>query len=396
MKDQIRPPVKIDAQGRVITNPKTAAYRWRLNIPASITGTKKERRFFKTESEAKEFSQSLKTARETAGTDLLARLKARGMSVADAIEYALRHAPKKGSATVAEACKAYIDSRRSENCKERYLANLESQLDFFEADFGNRLVDSISKADLERFIAGLTAKDGETPAAPKTRINFIITLTALFNHAVSEGWRGENPASKIRRPALDEVVTAILSPAEAAKLLKVGSGSEFQDIFPAMVIQLFAGPRRSEIPHITWDSIKDNYLRLDRTKVRKKRSVELSSTLLTWLAPYAANRTGRVFAPANVVFDAKDTRKIEDAYTYRLEQVGSKAEVALPKNVLRHTAITYRHALTGDLEGTATWAGNSPRIIEQHYRGAATKADASTFYALMPEGDEKVVPIAAS
>jgi hypothetical protein len=184
MKDHIRPPVKIDALGRIITNPKTAAYRWRLNIPASITGTKKERRFFKTESEAKQYSQSLIAARETAGTDLLARLKTRGMSVADAIEYALRHAPKKGSATVTQACKAYIDSRRSENCKERYLANLESQLDLFEADFGNRSVDSITKSDIERFLAGLTAKDGETPAAPKTRINHIITLTALFNFAV--------------------------------------------------------------------------------------------------------------------------------------------------------------------------------------------------------------------
>uniref|UniRef100_UPI00404AD522 hypothetical protein n=1 Tax=Cephaloticoccus sp. TaxID=1985742 RepID=UPI00404AD522 len=44
MKNNIRPPVKIDAQGRVIRNPKIAAHSWRLNIPASITGAKKERR----------------------------------------------------------------------------------------------------------------------------------------------------------------------------------------------------------------------------------------------------------------------------------------------------------------------------------------------------------------
>jgi site-specific recombinase XerD len=395
MKDHIRPPVKIDAQGRVIKNPKTAAHRWRLNIPASITGTKKERRFFKTESEAKQYAQSLLGARETAGTDLLGRLQARGMSVADAIEYALSHAPSKGSSTVANACKAYIDSRRADNRKERYLAILKSQLDLFEVDFGERTVDSISKSDIERFVAGLTAKDGKTPAAPKTRLNFIITLTALFNYAVSEGWRGENPAAKIRRPALDEVSTAILSPAEVAKLLTVASRAEYQDVFPAMLLQLFVGPRRSEIPHITWESIKDNYLRLDRTKVRQKRSVELNPTLLAWLAPFSAHRSGRVFAPANVEFDVKDTRKLEDAYTYRLEQIGSAAEVALPKNVLRHTAITYRHALTGDLNETALWAGNSPRIIEQHYRGAATKTDAISFYALKPGGDEKVVPIAA-
>ena len=76
----------------------------------------------------------------------------------------------------------------------------------------------------------------------------------------------------------------------------------------------------------------------------------------------------------------RDTRKLEDAYTQRLDLISSAASVVLPKNVLRHTAITYRHALTGNLNETALWAGNSPGIIEQHYRGAATKADAIKFY----------------
>jgi site-specific recombinase XerD len=394
MKEHIRPPVKIDAKGRVIKSPQIAAHRWRLNVPASITGSKKERLFFKTEYEAKQHAKSLLQARATAGTDLLERLRIRGMSVADAIEYALKHAPSKVPAAVAKACKAYIDSRRAGNCKERYLANLKSQLDQFEEDFGQRTVDSISKAELERFIADLTGKDGETPALPKTKINFIITLTALFNFAVAEGWRGENPAAKLRRPARDEVTTAILSPEQVAKLLNAASSAEFRDVFPAMVIQLYAGPRRSEIPHITWDSIKDNYLRLDYTKVRKKRSVELHPTLLAWLAPFT-HKTGRVFAPEGVNFDIKDTRTIEDAYTYRLSQIGKIAKTDLPKNVLRHTAITYRHAFTSDLQGTATWAGNSPRIVEQHYRGAATKTDAEHFYSLRPEGADNVVPLSA-
>jgi site-specific recombinase XerD len=380
MKNHIRPPVKIDARGCRIKSPKIAAFRWRLNVPTSITGTKKERKFFKSELEAKDYARGLLAVRGSAGADLTARLKERGMSVADAIEYALLHAPSKGSSTVALACKAFIDSRRSDNCKERYIATLKSQLDLFEADFGSRAVDGISREDLEKFVARLTAKDGETPAAPKTRINFIITLTALFNFAITEGWRGENPATKLRRPALDEVSIAILSPEEVTRLLEIASRPEHREVFPALLIQLFAGPRRSELPHITWDSINDCYLRLDRTKVRRKRAVELSSTLLAWLAPFRSQGSGRVFAPANIDFDLRDTRKLEDAYTQRLDLISSAASVVLPKNVLRHTAITYRHALTGNLNETALWAGNSPGIIEQHYRGAATKADAIKFY----------------
>ncbi len=392
MKEHIRPPVKIDARGRVIKSPKIAAHRWRLNVPASITGTKKERLFFKTESEAKQHAQSLLRARATAGTDLLRRLQIRGMSVADAIEYALKHAPSKTPEELSKACKAYIDSRREGNCKERYLANLKSQLNQFEGDFRGRTIDSISKAELERFIANLTGKDGETPASPKTKINFIITLTALFNFAVTEGWRGENPAAKLRRPARDEVTTEILCPEQVSRLLNAASSAEFRDVFPAMVIQLYAGPRRSEIPHITWESIKDNYLRLDKTKARYKRSVELSPTLLAWLSPFI-QETGRVFAPLDVNFDINDTRTIEDAYTYRLSQIGKMAKIDLPKNVLRHTAITYRHAITSNLQDTATWAGNSPRIVEQHYRGAATKSDAEHFYKLVPHDTDNVISL---
>ena len=58
--------------------------------------------------------------------------------------------------------------------------------------------------------------------------------------------------------------------------------------------------------------------------------------------------------------------------------------MSVPKNAIRHTPITYRVVNTGDVSGTAFWAGNSPRVIERHYLGAATKADAQKFYALLP------------
>ena len=382
MKDTIRPPVKIDSSGNVIRGPKVRAHRWRLNIPASITGRKKERKFFTSEADAKRHAAELIEVRKAAG-DYTERLRDRGMSITQALEYALAHAPIKGSVTIDKACETFLASRRANNCKERYLANLESQFIPFKAALGKQLTDAVTKAQLERFIAGLTGKDDETPATPKTRVNFIITLTALFNYVVEEGWSGANPAVKIRRPALDEIATAILTPAQAQMVLEHAVKPNFADVFPALLIQLFAGARRSELPYITWESIRDRYLRLDKTKVRKKRAVELSDTLLDWLAPYQG-QTGRIFIPEGVEFDPKDTRKVEDAYTYRLGQIGEEASVELPKNVLRHTAITYRDAITGDLSGTAAWAGNSPGIIEQHYRGAATKADAVAFYAIKP------------
>ena len=392
MKNAIRPPIRIDVNERVIPphDKTTKVWRWRLNVPASITGTRKERLFFGTEKEAKKHAEELLAARR-AGGDLTEKLKARGLSFTDAITYALRHAPKAKPVTIATAIEQFIASRKSANCKERYLANLESQLGQVREDFGSTMIDAVTKTQLERFLADLTGKDGETPATPKSRINYIITLNALFNFAVGEGWRGENPAVKIRRPNLDEVATAILSPAQAKQLLDEACKPAYADVFPVLLIQLFAGPRRSELPHITWETIRDSYLRLDTTKVRVKRPVELPGVLLEWLAPYRGK--GRMFAPEAAEFNAKDTRPVEDAYTYRLGEIAAAAKLTLPKNVLRHSAITYRVNSTGDIAGTALWAGTSVEVIREHYLGAATKKDAATFYALKPGSQANVVPM---
>lgn len=83
---QIRPPTKIDS-GKRIARGTQKAHRWRLDIPASVTGTRRERKFFRSYSEAQEYGESLQTARRHAGESLLERLRQRGMSVADAIEY---------------------------------------------------------------------------------------------------------------------------------------------------------------------------------------------------------------------------------------------------------------------------------------------------------------------
>ena len=385
MKNRIRPPVKLDAQGRVIKDPSQRAHIWRLNIPASITGTRKERKFFASEADAKAYAADILAARKEAGDGILLRLRAKGASVTQALEYYLAHAPRQGTpVSLEKACAQFIASRQRDNCKERYLANLESQFRQIKEDLGKgTMIDAISTAALDDLVRGLTGKDGDTPAQPKSRINCIITLNALFNFAVSQGWRGENPAAKLRRPKLDEVEIPILSPEDARKLLAEARQPVYADVFPAMLLQLFAGPRRSELAHIDYSWIRDQYLRLEKTKIRKKRAVELSDALLAWFAPFRG-RTGRVFTPEDVVFDPDDTRNVEDAYTYRLSQIAAAAHVVLPKNVLRHTAITYRDALSADLAGTAAWAGNSPGMIENHYRGAATRDDALRFYGLNP------------
>lgn len=132
----------------------------------------------------------------------------------------------------------------------------------------------------------------------------------------------------------------------------------------------------------------------------------MPDTLLEWLAPHR-KKGGYIFAPDDLEINreatslprekrkeaqAKAQKALEDAYQWRLALVAKFAGVALPKNVLRHTAITMRVNASEDVEATALWAGNSSAIIDEHYLGVATPQDAHLFYGLRPRAGS-VVPL---
>lgn len=363
-------PQKVDASERLIRDPKVRAHRWRLNVPESFGDGTRERRYFLSEGEAKEAREALLRQRAAAGgaVDLVEQLRVRGVSVGQALQFALDRMPRNESKTVDEAVPLFLASRVRANCKPRYIDNLTSQLGIFQKKFGRKPTDAVAADALEIFVEGR--------GRPKTRVNYVITLRAFFNFCVAQGWASESPAVGLVQPKLDEVPVRILSVPEVEGHLATLSVACFDAIRPAALLQLFAGVRRSELPHIVWQDIRDGYLRLEKTKIRKKRAVALPDNLRAYLAQAAGPAAARLLSPPDFTYDINETRPIEDWYSAQL------ADLGFEKNVLRHTAITYRDAHTGNHADTASWAGNSVGIVEEHYRGAATKADAEKFYAL--------------
>ena len=65
-------------------------------------------------------------------------------------------------------------------------------------------------------------------------------------------------------------------------------------------------------------------------------------------------------------------------------------------NALRHSYISYRLADVQDTNRVALEAGNSPRMIFQHYRELCTPADAHTWFLLTPTSSSNVIPMKAA
>ena len=56
-----------------------------------------------------------------------------------------------------------------------------------------------------------------------------------------------------------------------------------------------------------------------------------------------------------------------------------------PRNVLRHSFISYRLAVVKSADQVALEAGNSPSIIFKHYRELATVEQAEEWFGILPK-----------
>jgi hypothetical protein len=65
---------------------------------------------------------------------------------------------------------------------------------------------------------------------------------------------------------------------------------------------------------------------------------------------------------------------------------GSEKKKLTPwtQDIMRHTAISNHLAYFQHEGKTAAWAGNSPDIIQRHYKGLVKQADAVAFWGIAP------------
>jgi hypothetical protein len=303
-----------------------------------------------------------------------------GMTIEDAVAFAVQHAPVVTDMTMPILMENFLKHRSHEmRVTRRYLDNLRSYVGKIKATLGDVLIQNLTKSEIRKLLDGLRSKDGKRPAKTRTRNHYIETLRAILNFALSEGWLKKSPMDGIHTARTDDDVIQTLSITEVARLLEVLALPEHAEVAPAALLQIFAGPRRSELPYIEWELLIGKYLRLDKVKRNtNKRPVEMSDNLIEWLAP-CRQTSGFIFAPAGIDVDR------EDGYTWRLNLAAKAAGIVIPKNALRHTAITMRVNFTQNLQGTALWAGNSPAVISSNYMGTGTPEDAKRYYSLNPQ-----------
>jgi integrase len=278
--------------------------------------------------------------------------------------------------TVKKAYDLFIADRAAQNLRPDSLRNLGVRVGWLARDHGDKALSTITTDTLRALIfAG--------NSAPVTRDNNRRAISAFFNWAISHGYAKENPAAKIGAIKFERDEPELMPLADVKALLSAARLYKDGVCFPYVALGLFAALRPKEIERIGWADIdleaKTVTLGARVAKMRERRIVELSDNLVTMLKPYA----GKQIKAQNWRRDF-DAVKTQAGYNGREQTTDGEKRTLKPwpQDIMRHTAISM-HLAKHQHEGkTATWAGNSPDIIQRHYKGLVKAKDAQEFWAL--------------
>jgi integrase len=363
--------------------------RLKFVVRSKVTG-KWERRFFKTEAEAKTYAaqkeiELLNQGREGMAFPTELRIMAQraanqlaeyNRTIAEAVEFYLKHLQtERGSVPVPQAVQELISNRRDAGFSMRYCGDLKSRLGRFAKAFAERTVATIATKEIEAWLESLGV-------APVTRNTYRRDVRTLFSFCTKRNYCAENPATaatRAKEPSRDVEVLTV----EDTRLLLAASSPE---LLPYWAIGLFAGLRSSEILNLQWADVDfgDGLITVRSAKTGRKRFVKMQRNLLAWLAPYRM-KAGAVVASIN----------------FRKQSEADRAAAGLgerwPSNAARHSFGSYWLAQFNDINALALQMGNSPTVIEKHYKRAVKPKEAHRYWQIMPSAGaaKKIVAFAA-
>jgi integrase len=295
-----------------------------------------------------------------------------------AIEHARLHPVSMERVPLATAADKYFDTLRERGASERHLVDVRTRIGRLLHDHPGRQLHELTTSQLQTWIDGLQKRDGQSLSAISKR-NFATVVGGFFEHWRRRGFISTNPAADLDRPRMRKSEDVLFwTPDEATRLLDA--------IEPAakasLAVALFAGVRSAELVRLKRSDFQLDSLHLalggTRTKTRSRRLTPIPANLLAWLKAARFHDA----SPTQPLWD-----KTAEQFYRQVTEACVTAGVRRLANGARHSCITYKVALTGDVARVSLESGNSPQVVDTAYRGLATESDARAYFAIFPRTD---------
>lgn len=194
------------------------------------------------------------------------------------------HKAKKKPLTMAELWEKYLPWAKQN--KKSWIDDVRYYRKHLEKRFGTKPLEEISAFDLEKLKGGMkkSVSVRGRPYAAQTIKHVLVIVRRLYNLARKWGlYEGENPASKVQMPRIDNQVTEYLTNEELSRLLAVLDNWPFDDSAAFVKFALFTGFRRGELFRLKWGDIdvERKILTLRAPKGGKTETIPLSHAALS-------------------------------------------------------------------------------------------------------------------
>ena len=268
-----------------------------------------------------------------------------------------------------------IAAKAQKGLSRSYIADLRYRLGALAKAF-HCDVNAIFPDDLRAFLNSLAL-------APRGFNNMLCCMRTFFSFAQERGWlsRDADLLTGIEKRREKAVPVQIFTSAEMDKLLTHCS----PELRPCLAVAALAGLRTEEILRLDWSDTRRRSgfieIEAEKAKTAARRLVPIAPNLARWLAPYRRS-TGSVWPYSKPWFfeSLRDTvKRINENRKSTAPRFSWKA------NALRHSFISYRLVAIQDVNRLALEAGNSPKMIFQHYRELCTPQEARAWFALAPK-----------
>jgi hypothetical protein len=223
------------------------------------------------------------------------------------------------------------------------------------------------------------------------------TISAWLGWAAKKRWLPKNPCTGKKPDAAPHGAVVTLSPAEAARMLRLAVETESWEVAAHVSISLFAGIRPSEFRKVAkgdqpvflyWEYLKGEHFALppelckNGRRSGQGRTIMIEPPLAAWIKLLREKNGG--ILKGKVVSD--NWKKAWETWRKEYWLDEHKRPLPWPKDQLRHSFGSYHLARGKSLQKTSFIMENSPRILKKHYWNWETLgSDAKIFWTLTPE-----------
>jgi hypothetical protein len=315
------------------------------------------------------YERALDTARKAGvDLDLLAKDAADARAIlgavplTDAARLYVEHRVKVVQKTVAEVADELVNDRAKNGKSATYVRDLRTRLGNFASAF-KCPISSVELKDIEKYL-------DTTEAKGRYLKNLIDSIGTLFNFARCRNYvhQSHPGVAPITKPAAIPREIRVLTPAEGRKIL-LGLPAKF---VPAAAVGFFTAMRTAEMDRLDWGQIQlESHIEVTARNAKKKirRIIPIPPNLKCWLRPFV--KAGGKLSPFSTL-------------SSHWKKYAERAGVRWARNIHRDSAISYRVALTKNVQEVALASGNSPQIIMSNYLKCVTEADAKKWFAIKP------------